>query len=294
MADSDRDLAAEALRSGDLAATQSAHATAVGHYRDATRLMPNLAEAYYKLGCALERCGNLDEAIRSLDEYIELQPQDPNGCLCRGMARHRIGQQLLAVADYSQTIAIKPDYARAFYLRGCAYNDLGNTEKAIRDFGDAIRDARDRQLRYDALYRRATCLSRLNRHQDAIEDLRGCTEMMPDSVSSWLALALEYGRMGRTDDGLAAAEKALRLAPDNYSAHFFRGNLLVRHGDLDAALTEYTIAVQLNADDAEAYCGLARAHLKMGRVAEAEADYARALDLGFRPPRTEGFGEAPE
>ena len=254
--DSDRDLAAEALRSGDLAAKQGAHPAAAGHYRDAIRLMPDFAEAYYKLGCALGTCGDFDEAIRSFDEYIILRPEDPNGYICLGRSRHSIGEQLAAIGEYSRAIAIKPDYARAFYLRGRAHSDVGAIEDAIRDYGDAIRFAQSDQNRYDALYRRADCLARLGRHEDAIADLKLFVQIMPDLVGGWLFLTMEYGRAGRTDEGLAAAEKAIQLAPENCTAHFFRGNRLVQHGDLDAAVDEYTKAVQLNANYAEAYCAV--------------------------------------
>lgn len=282
--DPDRDSAAEALESGDLAVKQGAHAAAVKHYRDAIRLMPDFAEAYYKLGCALGRCKYFDQAIRIFDEYIRLRPQDPNGYICRGNLRHLTQEQRAAIGDYTDAITIKPDCSRAFYLRGCAHADMGAIDEAIRDYGDAIRFGPD-DPNQDALYCRAECLARLGRHEDAIADLNGFLRNRPDSVIGWLTLMMEYGRVRRTDEGLAAAAKAVQLAPENPTAHHYRANLLVQQGDLDAAISEYTKAIQLNANYGGAYYGRARAHHKKGSVTEAKSDYARAQDLGFQQPR---------
>ena len=82
--DSDHGLALKALVNGDSAAQGGAFAAAIIHYKDAIRLRPDYAEAYYKVGCALAEIEDFDGSIRSFDEYIRLQPQDPNGYLCRG------------------------------------------------------------------------------------------------------------------------------------------------------------------------------------------------------------------
>ena len=46
--------------------------------------------------------------------------------------------------------------------------------------------------------------------------------------------------------GLEAAEKAVRLAPDNADTHFLLGSMMFRVGQLEEAIAEYRTALQLS------------------------------------------------
>jgi Flp pilus assembly protein TadD len=48
--------------------------TSAGHFRDAIRLDPNLAEAHFNLGLALDQMGNHEEAAEHFRKAKELAP----------------------------------------------------------------------------------------------------------------------------------------------------------------------------------------------------------------------------
>jgi len=93
-------------------------------------------------------------------------------------------------------------------------------------------------------------------------------------------------QQGDLDAAVDEYTKAVQLQANYAEAYYARGYAHHNKGDLDAAIDDYTKAIQVNVSYAEAYYGRACSHLKKGRVTEAEADYARAVDLGFRPPKT--------
>ena len=47
---------------------------AIGAYREAIRLKPDYAEAFYNLGSVLNELGRFDEADQALDEARRLKP----------------------------------------------------------------------------------------------------------------------------------------------------------------------------------------------------------------------------
>jgi Flp pilus assembly protein TadD len=52
-------------------------------------------------------------------------------------------------------------------------------------------------------------------------------------------------------------------------------------GDFDKAIADYTEAIRLNPQCAEAHYGRGVAYEKKGEKAKAEADFAQAKKLGF-------------
>ena len=146
--DSDHGLALKALVNGDSAAQGGAFAAAIIHYKDAIRLRPDYAEAYYKVGCALAEIEDFDGSIRSFDEYIRLQPQDPNGYLCRGRVfcdRREYGR---AISEYSRAIVLRPGYARAYDVRGRAYHEEAPLKRPSRTMARHCVSARGTLIPY--------------------------------------------------------------------------------------------------------------------------------------------------
>lgn len=65
----------------------------------------------------------------------------------------------------------------------------------------------------------------------SLEEFKAAAANSPNNFLLWLALAKARGRQGDTDGELAAAEQALKLAPNYASVHWAFGNVLFRRGD---------------------------------------------------------------
>ena len=86
---------------------------AIAACRQAIRLKPDLAEAHYNLGIALQGKGQLDEAIASYRQAIRLKPDYAEAHNNLGNALKDMGQLDEAIASYRQAIRLKPDHAEA-------------------------------------------------------------------------------------------------------------------------------------------------------------------------------------
>ena len=94
----------------------------------------------------------------------------------------------------------------------------------------------------------AVCSSRINsnRTEDALLQTDKMLKIYPHSAVAWLIKSLYMQNKGKFQEGLVAAETAVRLAPEMADAHFVLGSILCRTGQLDAAIAEYNNALLLS------------------------------------------------
>ena len=84
--------AEERMDAGHTALALGEMGEAAEHYREATKLDPNLADAWQSLGMALVKLEKLDEAIGALRKLIELKPKDQLAYSSLSLALGRAGK----------------------------------------------------------------------------------------------------------------------------------------------------------------------------------------------------------
>lgn len=222
-----------------------------------------------------------------------------------------------ALEDLDRTLAAHPDHAFAHGVRGGVLVMLDRPEEGLEALERAMeldpdnRYARDQWIA--ALFRRGEALRVDRRLEEAERDLVRALELddenvlamgslgavyvdtqRPAEAEAVLSRALErvpdyaFGRnqrararqaLGRWDDALADAERAVAVEPENPSYSLLKAEILQALGRNDEALAVLDRAVDLNPDGAQAIYrrGLLR---KARREPElALADLARAEEL---------------
>jgi tetratricopeptide (TPR) repeat protein len=84
--------AEEQMDAGHTALAMGEMAEAAQHYRKATQLDPNLADAWQSLGMALVKLEKLDEAIEVLQKLVQLKPKDQLAYSSLSLALGRAGK----------------------------------------------------------------------------------------------------------------------------------------------------------------------------------------------------------
>jgi len=84
---------------------------AIGHYRHAIFLKPDIAETHNNLGNALQGQGKLDEAIQSYHRAISLKPDYTVAYNNLGHALQGQGKLDEAIECYRHALSLKPDHA---------------------------------------------------------------------------------------------------------------------------------------------------------------------------------------
>lgn len=80
-------------------------------------------------------------------------------------------------------------------------------------------------------------------------------------------------------DEISFFKNTLKYAPTNTRLHLNFGNTYYEQGDIDNALKEYQIAIELNPNYAEAYSNIGSIYLRRGNYAEAKVEIEKALKL---------------
>jgi len=86
------------------------------------------------------------------------------------------------------------------------------------------------------------------------------------------------------DEAIAEFNLALELQPDLPEAHNNLGNMLLGRGEVDKAVAQFQTALRLRQNFPEAHNNLANAFLRQGRPKEAVAEYEAALSAAGGNP----------
>jgi protein O-GlcNAc transferase len=114
----------------------------------------------------------------------------------------------------------------------------------------------------------------------------------PRSARAHMELASAYGHQNLLQQALAEFDRALAIKPDYAAAAYNKGNLLVRNGQLPAAVEAYQAAVQANPALTSAWYNLGLTYQLSGdpRAALGAFERARALapyDAGIAMSRAD-------
>jgi len=83
----------------------------------------------------------------------------------------------------------------------------------------------------------------------------------------------------RTDAAIKDFSVALQLRPSLHKANVSRAVALIEKGDFDGAIADYTRALQLESNDASLFFGRGTARQKKNDLEGALADYSKAIEL---------------
>jgi tetratricopeptide (TPR) repeat protein len=90
-------------------------------------------------GRVADEAGNFADALRYLDQSLQLDPTNAGVLSYRGLVRKKSGQLDKALADFTEVIRLKPQDADAYVNRGQAYEQKKDRARAQADYEAALR-----------------------------------------------------------------------------------------------------------------------------------------------------------
>jgi tetratricopeptide (TPR) repeat protein len=198
--------------------------------------------ALFGRGVALRLQGNLDDAIDSLSQAIQLNPESAEAYFRRGICYFSIGEERLALADFKQAGIIGIDDPRARLWEGMTYTKKGDLYDAVRAYGQAIAES-DRY------------------------------------VPAYVNRGLTYIQLGQFDKAIDDFNEAIRMEPTAAPHYFKRGLAYAELGDPEKAADSFASAIELNNKYVPAYQHMARAMAALGYSELAEQYRAKAEEL---------------
>jgi adenylate cyclase len=183
--------------------------------------------------------------------------------------------------DASDIFAIQDEISQAI-VKALRLRLLPEEKKAIERRGTTSAEAHDLYLMARQIY----VTNQENDERSARAIVRMCTratEIDPRYAQAWAMMSMGYrilrGLGVQSDNGMAAAERALELEPDSAEAHAVKAYILLQSGETDAAAEEVAAALKLDPECYEANRTAARVNYQLHRFEDAVRLYEKSLAL---------------
>lgn len=264
---------------GRMRATAQDIDAAIADYSEAVRLNPaGAAGSYHNRGLLLLNAKNdLASAERDFSKVIEIEAsRNPRALPFAGRAevRRRQGRLTEAQADIARAVELEKSNVFVREVRDKIEADLrladgsgsARPEPQTPDLALCNNTSADPKTRGEACDR-LIAFGRLGGNQLA---------------EAYVGRAWMHFQANRADAAIADYSEAIRLNPAHTTAYQNRGLSYLDKNDPAAADRDFTKVIELtsaNKPDARAFAARAEARRRLGRLAEAQADIARALEL---------------
>jgi len=125
-----------------------------------------------------------------------------------------------------------------------------------------------------------------NDFHSAIEHFTLAISENTSDVESYAERAVAYIHVEKLELSMFDMNRCIELEPANSYRYSCRAFLKSKMGDVDGAIADYEIAVQLDPDDAIAYNNLGLAQESKGYQKKAEKSFSRSNEIiGYNPKR---------
>ncbi len=234
------------------------------------------AQALFYQALQQSKSGDLDGAIASYDQALQLQPEAYEYWFNRGLALFYRGDLMAALASYEEAIAIKPDYYKAWLNRGAILGELEQFESAINCFDQAIAIKSDES---EAWSSRGTALLKLGRLAEAVQSYDFATQLEPDDGQTWFYRGVALANLGEYADAIASFDEALETEGDYYLIWHQRGIAQVNLHQWEEAISSYDKALELAPHDPDIWISRGYALDCNQNYDAAIASYTQALTI---------------
>ncbi len=272
---------------------------AIAAFNKALDLQPGLADAHWALALLFnERGDGFDEALKSADRGLALAPNSAYGHFVRGFILCSRGENDRAEGELARAIELDESGAHAHYYLALIYLRRQDDKNAIQAMERTI--AADPSYT-EAYYSLGTLYARSGREDDGQRMIElfqqmSSTDMEEDHYRRLLYrksqpvtgskraaghfnLGLVLLKRGELEAALAQFRSAVEADPSYPEAHHNIGVVLSLQGLHDEALVYFKKAVELNPEYALAHKNLANTYLVRGAYREAEMSFKQALSI---------------
>jgi tetratricopeptide (TPR) repeat protein len=224
-----------------------------------------------------QQLGKSAEALPYVDRALEKSARDADLHALRSTILRGLDRNEEALAAVQQAAQFAPNDAKIQFSLGNLLYQLGKKEEAIAAYRRAT-DLDRSMLR--AYYNLGAVLYESGRYDEALKAYRVALPPVEQAFArgepvdviharAFANLGAIYLKQQKWPDAVAAYEKALRLAPDDTTAHYNLGFIYFTTGKNDRAEAEYRKALALDPALPLAYLHLGDMAFRAGRLDDA-------------------------
>lgn len=234
---------------------------------------------YYAVMCELSSVdGQTAQARDYAEKAISLleNPGDDFEFYAKGVAYEALANFELALSNFNKAIQYDPQKVIAYIRRGRVYSRQGNFDRGLADFDKAIQLGAEQS-------KPAPNKGDIDPSSKEIQELiqrdpRPWFDYLRPGTAN-LERGKTYLQKDDNDRALADFTKAIELDPEGANAYNQRGIAYGNKGDFDRAIADFDKAIQLNPRLRNAHNNRGLAFSRKGDEARATADFEKEKEL---------------
>ncbi|MEM6965555.1 MAG: tetratricopeptide repeat protein [Bacteroidota bacterium] len=222
---------------------------------------------------------NLYEALDDINTALEDFPKSALAYDLKGVILKKQGKFEDALDAFNKAIELDPKFGIAWYNLGLMEQSLGNYEKAKEHLDRSIELQKDLTKAY---FDRAVLLKKMGKEKNALKDYNSViNEKGTSYMEAYLNRGLTRKMLGDYTGALADLNRVIKELPEDAELRKNRGNLHLLFGLNRKAIDDYTRAIELDGNYAEAYYNRALAFFLIYDKISGCADLDSSIDLGY-------------
>ncbi len=241
--------------------------SAIGNFKKAIKINPNLPVIFYNLGLSFHYDKNFESALYSYEKAIKLKPDYAEAYCNMGMSFNEKGDLKEAIKSYRKTLEINPDHIGAHYNLGAIHSKTGELNLAIKNYKKANSLNPQNASIYNNLGEIYNKMGNLN---ESIINYKKAIELQPTFWQAYNNLSLVYEEKGDIQPAIKICQKSIEIEPKNPDAYNNLGVLYFKLKNYKRALEKIQKAINLKSNFTVAYNNL-------GNVFKEMKDYDKAL-----------------
>ena len=259
--------------------------------RKALEDLPESLLVKVRLAISLREVDQLDEAVTLLHQVLAHDENRPAALAALGEILIQRGEFETGVEQLEEVLRVIPEANRLHYPLAIAYRSLGDSDKArehLRLRGVVGVRPEDPFIEELASTKRGERLAlirgreafKASRYDDAVEAFSEAIGFAPERARGYVDRSAARAAIGSIGDAMRDLERALEIEPENSTARFNLGRLLLDAGQPGEAVQFLDLVVSKAAGDAEANRMLGIALRRSGNLERAVEvlEFAVALD----------------
>ena len=202
----------EFVRDGIAALRQGELDAAAEHFQKAINLNPDNLDARFRLGFVYVTQRKFPEAVELFEALILADPQNINAFFMLGMAYSELRAYYPSISNLQHALRLEPGFVEARLTLADAYHHQGKYLISMRELEALEKYIPDEDTTY---LHRGMILMELERFEEAIPHFEKVIELKPNVIEAHELLVGLYANNGDFEKGIALAEKALLVEPEN-------------------------------------------------------------------------------
>jgi tetratricopeptide (TPR) repeat protein len=248
---------------------------AVADYKRLTELEPDEEIFWYLLGRNQYNNRQLQDALKSLDNAIDLNSKYLPAFHTKIRVLLQLNQTDAALKVSNLTLNIAAT-AMNFFLQGEVYSKMKSWQQATWAYEQATKRDRGFIEAYIAL---SNIAANTNKAQEALIAAEAAIGIDPDSKEAMIAQSRGFALHQSYTDAIETVSEVLKIDPNNIDALYLRGTYYRDDNKPQEAISDFEQALKHQPDHWQAMAGRADGYAKAGNKNTALEGYRKLLEI---------------